>query len=60
MEYALIKDINLSQPYPAGVKGSSFMASKRPDVLPSLHTPSGQDRFTCDASIRSAGQPKTP
>jgi hypothetical protein len=25
-----------------------------------LTTPSGQDRFTCDASIRSAGQPKTP
>jgi len=59
-KYPLVRGIDLTRPYPAGLHDESFMASKRPGVLPSLHTPSGQDRFTCDASIRSAGQPTAP
>ncbi|OXC76566.1 hypothetical protein BSU04_21355 [Caballeronia sordidicola] len=52
-KYPLMSGIDLSRPYPAGVHDESFMASKRPDVLPSLHTPSGQDHYTCDASLRA-------
>ncbi|WP_213779764.1 hypothetical protein [Caballeronia sp. dw_276] len=58
--FPLVKDIELDKPYPPGVFGGNFTASRRPSVLSELRSPSGQDRFTCDASIRSAGQPKTP
>jgi hypothetical protein len=51
-KYVLVKGINLNEPYPSGVYGDSFMASKRPNFLSGLHSPSGQERFTCDASIR--------
>ncbi|WP_155834988.1 hypothetical protein [Herbaspirillum sp. RV1423] len=55
-KYPLVPDIDLDKPYPEGVKGDGFPTSKKP--LPSLHTPSGQDRFTCDASIRPSNLPK--
>lgn len=58
--FPLVKDIDLGKPYPPGVTGGNFTGSRRPLFLPAFHTPSGQDRFTCDASIRSAGQPTTP
>jgi hypothetical protein len=57
-KYPLVRGIDLTRPYPAGLHDESFMASKRPDVLPRLHTPSGQDRFTCDESIRPSNLPK--
>jgi hypothetical protein len=41
-------------------KGVWETGDKAPPFPSGLRTPSGQDRFTCDASIRSAGQPKTP
>ncbi|WP_156393398.1 T6SS immunity protein Tli3 family protein [Burkholderia sp. Leaf177] len=59
-QYPLIPGIDISKPYPPGVKGDGFSASSRPTFMVQVRTPSGQDRFTCDASIRSAGQPKTP
>ncbi|MGC3025608.1 T6SS immunity protein Tli3 family protein [Burkholderia sp. DN3021] len=52
VEYPMIPGIDLSGPYPPGVKGGSFSASKRPSVFSKLRTPSGQDRITCDASIK--------
>ncbi|WP_244130646.1 T6SS immunity protein Tli3 family protein [Burkholderia pyrrocinia] len=52
VEYPMIPGIDLSGPYPPGVKRGSFAASKRPDVFSKLRTPSGQDRITCDASIK--------
>ncbi|MCA8089615.1 hypothetical protein LGM65_01725 [Burkholderia anthina] len=48
----MVPGIDLNSPYPAGVRGESFAASKRPGVFSRLHTPSGQDRVTCDASIK--------
>ena len=48
----MVPGIDLGRPYPPGVKGGSFAASKRPDVFSKLRTPSGQDRVTCDASIK--------
>jgi hypothetical protein len=52
IKYPLVKNIDLNQPYPPGLHDISFMASKKPDFLLGLHSPSGQERFTCDASIR--------
>ena len=50
--FPLVKDINLTQPYPEGLHDQSAWASEE-KLLPSgLRTPSGQERFTCDASIR--------
>ncbi|MEX3992874.1 hypothetical protein AB4Y35_19150 [Paraburkholderia sp. EG286A] len=51
-EFPMVPGIDLSKPYPAGVTGDSFSASTRPDYLAGLHTPSGQDRIRCDASIK--------
>ena len=51
-EYPLLPNIDLSKPYPPGIRSSTFMASKRPGLLSKLRTPSGQDRITCDASIK--------
>ncbi|AXF22675.1 hypothetical protein CUJ89_19350 [Burkholderia pyrrocinia] len=51
-EYPLIKGIDLGKPYPPGVRGSSFAASKRPKYLQGVSTPSGQDRVVCDPSIK--------
>jgi hypothetical protein len=57
-KYPLISGIDLKRPYPAGLHDESFMASKRPGVLPSLRTPSGQDHFTCDTPITPSDLPK--
>ncbi|WP_423393744.1 T6SS immunity protein Tli3 family protein [Burkholderia sp. LMG 21824] len=52
LEYPMINGIDLSRPYPAGVKGDSFAESKRPQFLRGIFTPSGQDRITCDSSLK--------
>jgi len=52
VEYPMMRDIDLSKPYPPGITGSSFAASKRPNFLSGLRTPSGQGRISCDASIK--------
>ncbi|MFC4485790.1 MULTISPECIES: T6SS immunity protein Tli3 family protein [Cupriavidus] len=57
IESALRPGIDLDKPYPPGVRGSSFAASKRPGYLSGLRSPSGQERFTCDPSIRPANLP---
>lgn len=51
-EYPLVPDIDLSKPYPPGIHGSTFMASKRPGIFSKLKTPSGQDRIICNSSIK--------
>ncbi|WP_175769375.1 T6SS immunity protein Tli3 family protein [Burkholderia cenocepacia] len=51
-EYPLLPNIDLSKPYPPGVRSSTFLASKRPGLFSKLRTPSGQDRITCDSSIK--------
>jgi hypothetical protein len=52
VEYPMLRGIDLSKPYPLGVTGKSFAISKRPGVFSKLRTPSGQDRITCDASLK--------
>ncbi|WP_425489215.1 T6SS immunity protein Tli3 family protein [Dyella flava] len=57
----LVDGIDLSKPYPPGLHDSGFWASEKPDFLAGLKTPSGQDHFTCDESIRPSNLPgKTP
>ncbi|WP_256990083.1 T6SS immunity protein Tli3 family protein [Burkholderia sp. AU15512] len=51
-EYPMVYGIDLSKPYPPGIRGSSFAASKRPNYLQGASTPSGQDRITCDSSLK--------
>ncbi|WP_244107267.1 T6SS immunity protein Tli3 family protein [Burkholderia anthina] len=51
-EYPLIPGIDLSRPYPPGVRGSTFSTSKRPNYLYGVVTLSGQDRIACDTSIK--------
>ncbi|MEK6347713.1 MAG: hypothetical protein V4764_09555 [Burkholderia sp.] len=51
-EYPLRPGLDLSSPYPPGIHSTSFMASTRPGFLSKFHTPSGQDRIECDASIK--------
>ena len=59
-KFPLAPSIDLNRPYPEGLHSDSSWASKR-KVMPSgLRAPSGQERFTCDASIRpknSAAEP---
>ncbi len=45
--------------YPPGVRGDRFAASKRPDYLKGLRTPSGQEYLSCDDSIRPTNLPKS-
>jgi len=47
-------DFDDRKPYPPGVH-DEYLSNK---PLPPLRTPSGQDRFTCDASIRPSHLPK--
>ncbi|WP_155835003.1 hypothetical protein [Herbaspirillum sp. RV1423] len=49
-------DFDNRSPYPEGISGETFSTSKKP--LPNLRTPSGQDRFICDTSIRPSNLPK--
>lgn len=51
-EYPLVPGVDLSKPYPPGIHGSTFSTSERPDYLYGVVTPSGQDRITCDTSIK--------
>jgi hypothetical protein len=57
IQYPLIPGIDLRKEYPPGVRGASFAASKRPDYLDGLRTPSGQEYISCDDSIRPANPP---
>jgi hypothetical protein len=52
IKYPLVKDINLSEPYPTGLHDERFWSSKKPTFLAGLRTPSGQEHFTCDKTIR--------
>jgi len=59
LQYPLIPGIDLRKEYPPGVKGASFAASKRPNYLDGLRTPSGQEYIACDDSIRPTNLPKS-
>lgn len=50
-QYPMVSGIDLNKPYPSGVTGDGFAAFSRPGFLKDIRTPSGADRFTCDASI---------
>ncbi|WP_254073931.1 hypothetical protein [Burkholderia sp. S171] len=52
-QFPLVPGINLNSPYPPGLHSDSGWDSKK-KLLPTeaLHSPSGQERFTCDASIK--------
>ncbi|WP_126286709.1 MULTISPECIES: T6SS immunity protein Tli3 family protein [Burkholderia cepacia complex] len=52
VQYPMVANIDLSKPYPNGISGASFAMSKRPGIFLKLRTPSGQDRLTCDQSIK--------
>ncbi|WP_438392466.1 T6SS immunity protein Tli3 family protein [Caballeronia sp. DA-9] len=56
----LTSQIELDKPYPSGLRSDSAWEANKKILPAGLRTPSGQDHFTCDGSIRSAGQPKTP
>jgi hypothetical protein len=47
-KYPLVSGINLEKPYPPNLH-DEYLSGK---PLPPLRTPSGQDRFICDSSIR--------
>jgi hypothetical protein len=57
-EYPLVPGIDLTKPYPPGVRGSGFAESKRPHFMDGLRTPSGQDHFICDESIEPSNWPQ--
>ncbi|WP_423194429.1 T6SS immunity protein Tli3 family protein [Cupriavidus sp. H18C2] len=57
-QYPLVSGIDLRQPLPPGIKGDYFRASRRPNYLNGLHTPSGQEYISCDDSIRPSNFPK--
>ena len=61
-EYPMVYGIDLSKPYPPGIRGSSFAESKRPNYLRGASTTSGQDRITCDSSLKPTNPdaPPTP
>ncbi|WP_080405998.1 hypothetical protein [Burkholderia ubonensis] len=52
VQYPMMPNIDLGKPYPNGITGDSFAMSKRPGIFSKLRTPSGQDRLTCDPSIK--------
>ncbi|MBV8157699.1 MAG: hypothetical protein JO278_08580 [Dyella sp.] len=56
-QYPLLPGIDLRKAYPPGVRGDSFLASRRLDYLDGLRTPSGQEYLSCDDSIRPANLP---
>ncbi|OXC76567.1 hypothetical protein BSU04_21360 [Caballeronia sordidicola] len=53
MQYPLVSGIDISKPYPPGIEGDGFSASSRPTFMSGVHTPSGQDHYSCDASLRA-------
>lgn len=52
VEYPMVPGVELGKPYPPGITGGSFALSNRPEIFSKLRTPSGQDRITCDESIK--------
>ena len=59
-KFPLAPGIDLNRPYPEGLHSDSSWASKR-KVMPSgLRAPSGQERLTCDASIRPKNSVSEP
>jgi hypothetical protein len=59
VQYPLIPGIDLRKEYPPGIRGDSFAASRRPNYLDGLRTPSGQEYISCDDSIRPVNPPKS-
>ncbi|SAL76821.1 hypothetical protein AWB67_04984 [Caballeronia terrestris] len=57
-KFPLVKDIDLKRPYPEGLRDEVAWASEEPLMPTGLHSPSGDERFTCDASIRPSNPPK--
>ncbi|ASU40092.1 hypothetical protein hmeg3_18565 [Herbaspirillum sp. meg3] len=53
-KYPLVPGIDLEKPYPPDLH-DEYLSGK---PLPLLRTPSGQDRFTCDSSIRPSNLPQ--
>ncbi|MEK6347710.1 MAG: hypothetical protein V4764_09540 [Burkholderia sp.] len=51
-EYPLHRHDDPNDPRASGKDLVTFMASTRPGFLSKFHTPSGQDRIKCDASIK--------
>jgi hypothetical protein len=51
--YPLNSLVNLNLPYPPGFEDRHAYASNKKLMPDNLHTPSGQDRVSCDASIKS-------
>jgi hypothetical protein len=49
--YLLKRSGSPDQPNSVRIERETFTASKRPHIMDGLHSPSGQERFTCDASI---------
>ncbi|MFP3757364.1 T6SS immunity protein Tli3 family protein [Cupriavidus sp. SIMBA_020] len=56
-KYPLHESVDLRKPYPPGFQNESGWASKRQLMPRGLRSPSGQERFTCDPSIRPANVP---
>lgn len=52
VEKPLMSDVDLNKPYPPGITGDSFLLSEQPEFLTRFRTPSGQDRITCDSSVK--------
>ncbi|WP_254073932.1 hypothetical protein [Burkholderia sp. S171] len=50
--YLLKRSGSPDQPNSVRIERETFTASKRPHIMDGLHSPSGQERFTCDASIK--------
>jgi len=57
-QYPLVPGIDLSKPYPDGIFGAGFRASKRPDFLKGVRTPSGDDHYVCTRANDKEPEPK--
>ncbi|MBP0597023.1 hypothetical protein J8I26_02845 [Herbaspirillum sp. LeCh32-8] len=53
-KFPLASGIDLEKPYPNGLH-DEYLSNK---PLPPLHTPSGQERLSCDATIRPSSLPQ--
>ncbi|MFM0327375.1 T6SS immunity protein Tli3 family protein, partial [Caballeronia glebae] len=51
-KYPLNPAVDLNKPYPPGFLNEGAWAAKRKLMPDNLHSPSGQERLSCDASIR--------
>lgn len=61
-QYPLIPGINVGGPYPPGFQADGAWQSRKKLMPDGLHTPSGQDRITCDSSLKPTNPdaPLTP